>query len=72
MTSARGVKKWLLMRRQCGPGWLGIETSGPIAALAGGSEETTGNARYLEDQPTPITGGVYLSIDWVVGCTSKF
>lgn len=48
MTSARDVRKWLLMRRQRGPGSLGAERAGPIVDAAEAEEETTGDARYLE------------------------
>lgn len=48
MTSARDARKWLLMRGWRGPGLLGAELAEPIVEAAAGSEETTGDARYLE------------------------
>lgn len=48
MTSTRDARKWLLMRRQRGPGSLGGEHAGPIVDAAAGVEETTEDARYLE------------------------
>lgn len=48
MTSARGARKWLLMRRWRESDALGAERARPIIGAASVSAQTTEYARYLE------------------------